>query len=87
MRCSGQRHAARESVGVLGEDETLLHQRIDGVLAFVGVILRALVAFLEREARIAVRKALLLGGGEGDVGARKTTQFSGGKSFGANIPS
>ena len=39
------------------------------VLALVGVVLRALVALFEREARVAVRKALLLRGGEGNVGA------------------
>ena len=45
---------------VLGENETLLQQHIDGVFAFAGVVLRALVAFFECDARIAVRKSLLL---------------------------
>lgn len=50
---SRKRHAAREGVGVFGQYETLLHQRIDGVFALVGVLLRALLTFFDRETRSA----------------------------------
>ena len=64
----------------------MLHERIDSVLALVGVILRAFVALFEREAWIAVGKTLLLRRGERNVGTGEPAQFSGRKIFGADIP-
>jgi hypothetical protein len=47
LRGSGQRHVPRESVGILGKNETLPDENVNCVLALVGIVLSILVSLFK----------------------------------------